>query len=371
MIGRHRILKDITFNVEEGELMVILGPTGAGKTLLLESIAGFHSLSGKILLFQRGLTSRGLTSKEITHLGPEERNIGMIFQDYALFPHLTVKENILFGTRYRKEENSKSQIPNPKMELESLVELFKLTHLVHRFPNTLSGGEKQRVSLARAMITGPELLLFDEPLSALDEELRVQMQEEIKVILKELKIPSLYVTHSRIEAMVLGDRIAMMEDGELLQIGTPNEIFSTPQNERVAQFTGVETILSGIIKEQKGGLAVISVGENSKSQIPNPKEEIEIEAITTRAVGEKVTICIRSENVGIEETVPVSAKTSVRNKLRGRIKKVTQCGPVIKVHLDCGIPIIAAITKQSYEELGLAKDKEVMVSFKAITVHII
>ncbi len=336
-------LKDINLEVAENEFMVILGPTGAGKTVLLETIAGFHNLdSGKIFLQEA----------EISNFPPEKRGVGIIFQDYALFPHLTIRQNILFGSRYQQYDNLEETF-------DKLVDLLKLRPLLDRLPQTLSGGEQQRVGIARAMITQPTLLLFDEPMSALDERLRIRLREELKAIIKELNQTSIYVTHDQLEAAVIGDRVAIMEQGELLQVGSPEEIFYQPKNKKVAEFTGVETVISGRVKNKNQGMAIIDINN------------VEIEAITSYEVGSKVIVCIRSENIGLSLEDITEAKTSVRNRLRGKITRITPLGPVIKVTLDCGFPLITAITKRSFDILNLVKGETVTASFKAVAVHVI
>lgn len=335
-------LRNINFKMAQGEILAILGPSGAGKTILLESIGGFYPpRSGSILLGGR----------DITYLPPERRKVSIIFQDYALFPHLTVQENILFSSKG-------SALPTtPKFVY--LIKLLNLKPLFDRFPSTLSGGEKQRVSIARALITEPQLLLFDEPLSALDQSVRENLREELKGILKKVGQTSLYVTHDRVEASVLGDRIGVMQEGEILQTGTPEEVFYQPDGKRVADFVGVENILKGKIKEKREGLSLIEI----RGKI--------IQAISAKEIGEEVTLFIRSENVFLELPEVKKAPTSVKNSFPARITAIKPSGPLAKISLAAGFPLQATITRSSRERLNLTEGKEVIASFKATSVHVV
>lgn len=218
------ILSDINLNVKEGEFFVILGPSGCGKTTLLKIIAG-------LLKPDRG--SLILNGKDITKLEPSKRDIAMVFQNYALYPHMKVRDNILFPLRVRKvkkEEEEKS--------LKWVSEFLKIEKLLDKKPNQISGGEMQRVALARALIRKPKIFLMDEPLSNLDAKLRAEMREELKNLQRRLYITTIYVTHDQIEAMTLADRICVMHKGKIKQIGTPKEIYESPQDLFVASFVG-------------------------------------------------------------------------------------------------------------------------------------
>ena len=214
--GDFTALNGVSVNIREGEFFTLLGPSGCGKTTLLRMIAGFNSIEGGDFYFGE---------KRINDVAAHKRDIGMVFQNYAIFPHLTVRENVAYGLKARK---------TPKAEMdkrvEEALELVQISHLADRKPNELSGGQQQRVALARAFVIEPSVLLMDEPLSNLDAKLRVQMRTVIKKLQRRLGITTIYVTHDQEEALAISDRIAVMKDGHIMQIGTTNEIYAKPQN---------------------------------------------------------------------------------------------------------------------------------------------
>ena len=222
-------LKGVSLSIHEGEFFTLLGPSGCGKTTLLRMIAGFNSIEGGDFYFGE---------KRINDVPAHKRDIGMVFQNYAIFPHLTVEENVAYGLKARRMP--KAEIA-PKVQ--AALELVQISHLAKRMPNELSGGQQQRVALARAFVIEPSVLLMDEPLSNLDAKLRVQMRSVIKKLQRSLGITTIYVTHDQEEALAISDRIAVMKDGVIMQIGTPNEIYAKPQNPFVAGFIGVSNFL--------------------------------------------------------------------------------------------------------------------------------
>ncbi len=336
-------LKNINLAVSENEYFVILGPTGAGKTILLEAIAGLHELtnnlnSGKI----------HIKKTNATNFPPEMRNIGFVYQDYALFPHMTVLENIKFGLKFRNLKHKEIA-----KKIKDITELLHITHLLHRNPKTLSGGEQQRVAIARALVINPNLLLLDEPLSALDPKTREKLEIELKKIHSVIKTTTIHVTHNFEEAIALADRIAVMDDGKIVQVGTSEEIFKKPQSEFVAKFTGAENLFKGI-STQDNGISVIEIENKIKIYSSFPKEGI-------------VRIIIRPEDILISKKRMVS---SARNTFKGRIVEISDKGSVLKVVVDVGIPMTTLVTKRSFEELNLNINSEVYVSFKASGVHV-
>lgn len=222
--GDFTALKGVNLEIKQGEFFTLLGPSGCGKTTLLRMIAGFNSVDGGEICFD---------DKVINNLEAHKRDIGMVFQNYAIFPHLTVAENVAYGLKAKKYP--KDQIPG---KVEEALDLVQIKNLKDRKPNELSGGQQQRVALARAMATGPKILLLDEPLSNLDAGLRVQLREELKELQKKLGITMVFVTHDQEEALSLSDKIVVMEKGVAVQTGTPREIYFSPVSRYVASFVG-------------------------------------------------------------------------------------------------------------------------------------
>ncbi len=235
-------LQDINLSVSEGEYFIVLGPTGAGKTVLLESIAGLYPIkSGEIWL-------RG---KEVTRLEPEKRGISIVYQDHALFPHLSVKDNIVFGLKLHKQTKQEAEAA-----LDWVAGLLDVSHLLNRKPDTLSGGEQQKVALARALSIKPEVLLLDEPLSALDPETREGVQKELRQLHNRLKVTTIHVTHDFEEAIALGDHIAVLGEGCIKQVGTPEQIFRQPNSEFIARFAMARNIFAGEVIYRDDGTAI-------------------------------------------------------------------------------------------------------------------
>ena len=239
--GDFTALNGVSLDIRQGEFFTLLGPSGCGKTTLLRMIAGFNSIEGGEFYFG---------DKLINNVPAHKRDIGMVFQNYAIFPHLDVKDNVAYGLKARNVP--KNQIA-PKVK--EALELVQISHLADRKPNELSGGQQQRVALARAFVIEPSVLLMDEPLSNLDAKLRVQMRTVIKKLQRRLGITTIYVTHDQEEALAISDRIAVMKDGHIMQIGTPAEIYAKPQNPFVAGFIGVSNFLD--CEVDKDGMTVI------------------------------------------------------------------------------------------------------------------
>ncbi len=248
-------LDNINFKVNQGEYFVLLGQSGSGKTLLLESIAGFNSIDGKI----------NFEGKDISELSPENRDVGFVYQDFALFPNLNVRENIMFSGRYK-------QIENPEETLHDLADFLGLEPLLNREIDNLSGGERQRVAIARALFSKPKILLLDEPLSAIDPTFRNSIMKFLKDIHRKYNLTTIHVTHNFREASYLADRIAIVMNGQIRQIGTASDVLNNPENLEVAKFLGFKNILpSSMLNEDSGRL--FSVDPNtihiSKDELKN------------------------------------------------------------------------------------------------------
>lgn len=233
--GENVIIPDLNLDVKEGEFFTLLGPSGCGKTTLLRMVAGFNSIEGGTIAFN---------GKVINDIAPNKRNIGMVFQNYAVFPHMTVRENVAFGLENR--HLPKKEI---KQRVDEILETVKITQYADRLPERLSGGQQQRVALARAIVIKPDVLLMDEPLSNLDAKLRVEMRSVIRHTQKSVGITTVYVTHDQEEAMAISDRIAVMKDGVIQHVGTPRDIYQRPKNVFVATFIGRTNIVNAHVKD--------------------------------------------------------------------------------------------------------------------------
>ena len=276
--GKTTIISDLSLEIKEGEFFTLLGPSGCGKTTLLRMIAGFNTIEGGDFLFN---------DKRINLIDPAKRNIGMVFQNYAIFPHLTVKNNVAFGLRNRK-------FPKDRIESETqkFLELMKIDQFKDRMPSRLSGGQQQRVALARALVIQPDVLLMDEPLSNLDAKLRVEMRLTIKEIQNRVGITTVYVTHDQEEAMAISDRIAVMKDGVIQHIGAPKDIYQRPANLFVSSFIGRTNLLEASTKV-KGKTVVLEFKDGFKVDLPKVRKEF--------LKDQKVVVSIRPEEFMITE----------------------------------------------------------------------
>jgi len=331
-------LDSISLDIRKGEYIVILGPTGAGKTILLETVAGIYEPDcGSILL----------EGNDITHKPPKNRNISMVYQDYMLFPHLTVRENIGFGLKSKKvptEEIAKAVL--------KYAEILHIDHLLNRYPDTLSGGEQQRTAIARAMVMKPRALLLDEPLSALDAKTREMLRKELRSLHRITRTTIIHITHNFEEVFDLADRIAIMNKGRIIQVGTPDEIFRKPKNHFVAEFVGATNIFKGT-SIVENGIAHVTIGN-----------------IVIRAHSEEegnVYISVRPEEI-LVSTTPIASP--VRNTFSGTIREVHHCGAMNRLIVDIGVECVVAITRQGFEEANLTTGDSVFIAFKATSVHI-
>ena len=287
------VLDDICLTVARGEFVTLLGSSGCGKTTTLRIIAGLE---------QTDSGSVWINGQDVTKLPPDKRDVNTVFQNYALFPHMNVAENIGYGLKLRKVPRGEI-----KKKVAQMLELVQLEGYEKRKPSELSGGQKQRVAIARALVNNPKILLLDEPLGALDLQLRRAMQIELKHLQKKLGITFIYITHDQEEAINMSDRIAVMRDGRIEQIGTPDEIYNHPKTSYVATFVGNANILHGAAERIQGENAIVKIGND---RVIVKLETSQQDTGDTRAkqylaAGEKVTLAVRSENILLQETAVI------------------------------------------------------------------
>ena len=289
--GEESVLQGISLSIAGGEFITFLGSSGCGKTTTLRIIAGLESPDeGQVFL----------DGKDVTNLEPNDRDVNTVFQNYALFPHMTVEENVGYGLKLKKV--AKGEI---KKKVSHMLELVQLSGYEKRKPSELSGGQRQRVAIARALVNNPKVLLLDEPLGALDLQLRRAMQHELKRLHKKLGITFVYITHDQEEAISMSDRIAVMNAGRFEQIGTPDEIYNHPKTSYVATFVGNANILKGKVESQTGNQALLSLG-GGKVLVNAEGEKL--------SKGEEVTIAVRSENILLDEECGCGMEAQVEEK---------------------------------------------------------
>lgn len=336
-------LNDVSLAIEQGDYYFIVGPSGAGKTVILEAIAGLHRPeSGRVLL-------RG---EDITTLPPEKRGVALVYQDYSLFPNMRVWDNIAYGLRVRGMRKR-----DARHEVAPLLERFGITHLADRYPGTLSGGEQQRVALARAVAVKPDILLLDEPLSALDPITQEKFIDDLRRLHREDGLTIVQVSHSRREAHLLATRMAVIIDGSLVDEGRAGIILNTPNSRDVASFIGIENILDGEVTVNENGHATVVSGE------------LTFETVTDATVGERVTLCIRADDLVV--TVGDGQHTSARNMLTGEVISVVENGPIAEVKVDAGATLTAILTRRSVRDLALTTGMVVTFAVKATAIHVI
>jgi putative spermidine/putrescine transport system ATP-binding protein/putrescine transport system ATP-binding protein len=321
--GEVRAIDDISFSIASGEIVALLGPSGCGKTTILRSIAGFE---------QPDAGSIRIAGSDVTRLKPYERNVGLLFQHYALFPHMTVAENVAYGLRHRG--HPRAEIP---ARVDEMLELVQLKGFGQRRPHQLSGGQQQRVALARALATRPGLILLDEPLSALDAKLRQDLRAELKQLLAAVGSTAIVVTHDQEEAMSLGERVLVMNRGRIVQSGAPAEVYGRPRSRFVADFLGRANWFQGKLGETQGGAALFTSQSGLQLVVNSP------DGVTPGAV----ELCVRPESIDLL-TDGYEAKPG-SNRLAGKVLDVALLGAVrqVTIGLQGGARVLALQTNRA------------------------
>jgi molybdate transport system ATP-binding protein len=324
---------------------VLFGPSGSGKTTILRCLAGLDQPEEGVIRFG---DDTWFDAAAGVNRPPQQRRLAYVSQDYGLFPHLTVDQNIRFGMNPAVQSRER---------VTALLRATRLEGMERRFPAQLSGGERQRAALARALARDPRLILLDEPLAALDLPLRDPMRRELRQFLRSIDVPSILVTHDRVDALTLGDQMAVLAGGYIRQIGPVHEVFSHPVDFEVAASVGVETVVPGEIVESTNGLATVRVGT------------AHLMAAHAGELTGAVFACIRAEDVMLEATPP--SGVSARNQLTGRIVAMRPEGAVVRVTLDCDFSLSALITRPARDELRLSEGAIVTAVIKATAIHLI
>jgi len=345
--GGPTIRSALSLPLNRPHVLALFGPSGSGKSTILRCIAGLERPdAGRI---QCG-TEMWFDSKQRRSVPPQSRSVGYLSQHHALFPHLTIAQNIGYALRRVTRQERAEQI-------KRMTEIWKLKGLEGRYPDQLSGGEQQRVALGQVLLRRPKVLLLDEPLSALDVPTRDQLRGELRRFLRECNLPTLYVTHDPAETLTMGDELAVIVNGAIQQVGSPQAVFNRPANQAVAAIVGVETVVLGRIVDRSDGLVTLDV------------KGVRIWAVAASSEGEDFYLSIRAEDVMIEKGI--SGRSSARNHLPGRIKEIRLMGPVAHVKVDCGFLITALVTRQAVHALGLEEGSEVTAVVKATALHLI
>ena len=340
-------LRGIDLRVETGEYFIVLGPTGAGKTVLLECIAGLHRLDqGRV----------HLEGRDVSHLAPELRNVAYVPQDYVLFPHMTLRANIAFSLDIRKAPRDTTEA-----RVQELAELLGIAHLLDRRPRTLSGGERQRGALARALAPGPTLLLLDEPLSALDEGTRADLTRELDMISRKTQVTVIHVCHNYDEALELGDRLAVIRNGRVVQVGTPAEVLRRPASEFMARFVGVQNLLEVKSVDRAAGTVTLADGLALRpAAIPE---------------GERLLATLRPEEIAIAPAQADGRTAAVtpegHNVVPCSVSGVEDRGRLTRLRLAGKVELVATLTRQAFIATGAREGDAVVATFPTEALHVI
>jgi molybdate transport system ATP-binding protein len=363
---------DVAFALEKG-ITILFGPSGAGKTTLLDCIAGLTKPDqGRIVAGERVL----FDSEEQINLSATDRRIGYVFQDLALFPHLTVEANVAYGLGGLRAQDRKQRVAGA---LESLG----ILELRTRRPAELSGGERQRVALVRALVTQPSVLLLDEPLAALDLPVRMKIADDLRRSIHELPIPVLYVTHSRDEVFMLGERMLMLERGKIIAEGTPHQVMSAPRSETVAQLAGFENVFDALVSaihEERGtmiceirsrmGTTEVVPIQNIGRPGSSERHVIELETPLVRAdIGTRLRVGISAGDILLATSAPVGL--SARNILPGRLLSLSQRDMIVVARVDCGVEMSVHLTLAARDSLELRPGRQVWLIVKTHSCHLL
>jgi len=332
-----------------GSVLVLFGPSGAGKTTVLRCLAGLERPDSGVIRFRDRVWFDAMSGRS---LAPQRRRIGYVFQEQALFPHLTVRQNVGFGLTIRRRADRERLI-------EDLLSRLGISAIAQQLPRELSGGQVQRVALARALAIQPELLLLDEPFASLDGPARRRLRLDLRTLLAQTGTFAVLVTHDRGEALALGDQIAVLAGGRIRQVGPVLDVMSHPADLQVAESVGIETVLSASVESSERGLLNLRIGSMSL-------RAIDADAV---ALGDRVFACIRAEDVILERQA--SAASSARNDIAARVAAIHREGPLERVVLDCGFPLVSLVSRYAREEMGLAEGSSVVAVIKAISVHLV
>ncbi len=335
--GQNTVIPKLDLKIRKGEFFTLLGPSGCGKTTLLRMVAGFNSIEGGTISFN---------DRVINDLDAGKRNIGMVFQNYAVFPHLTVAGNVRFGLDNRKVSKAEAQ-----KRVEEVLKVVKIDNLKDRLPQNMSGGQQQRITLARAIVIEPDVLLMDEPLSNLDAKLRVEMRDVIKELQHKVGITTIYVTHDQEEAMAVSDRIAVMKDGVIQQVGRPRSIYHRPANIFVATFIGSSNIIHGRLLRGDFGYR-IQIGE-----YVNPIEGIEEQKVKDEAV----LVSIRPEDFVISKD---------QSGLKGRVISSVFLGNSTRYDIELETGDVVMLMEESTETDHLIPDSKVYLKVKTEKINV-
>jgi len=334
--GETLVVKDLNLNIAAGEFLTMLGPSGSGKTTCLMMLAGFEPAThGEIFLGDR----------PINNVPPHKRGIGMVFQNYALFPHMTVAENLAFPLQVRSMDRSEIE-----QKVKRALEMVELPDFGNRRPAQLSGGQQQRVAVARALVFEPDLVLMDEPLGALDKQLREQMQYEIKHIHESLGVTVAYVTHDQTEALTMSDRVAVFEDGVIQQLSTPDELYESPQNSFVAQFIGENNRLHGEVTSIKGNQCSVRLNDGTR---------IKAHKVNVSAKGERTSLSLRPERVELEPTEKMDTV------VKAIIQEMIYLGDHIRVRMNVAgnSEFVVKVRNRGGQRRNLSEGQEVKIGW--------